>query len=287
MKAVLLFTFLFLTKIIFSQCPTEILPSDGTLCSITYTIDVALNSAVTIISNNASRIETREMEDGGPWTEWDASSSIGQGHYGIIEVRSTADSDGGAANITSIQQGVPSCQDGVFEIEYTTTNSDEGTCSGLPIQFFEALKVKFTEGMTILSWSVFQQINNEKFLIQHSTDANDFDQIGEVKGAGNTHEIIGYEFIHKNPFPGMNYYRIKQVDFDGKYSFSEVVSVNFDGVEMTIFPNPGEGEIKVNSPGADRLIIYNQYGKINTGGGIGKRRKSTGFGSFTKWNVYF
>jgi hypothetical protein len=109
---------------------------------------------------------------------------------------------------------------------------------------------------------VAHQVNNEKFIIQHSTDANHVNQIGEVKGASDSQEIMTYEFIHENPTLGMNYYRIKQVDFNGKYSLSQVVSVNFEGEEMTLYPNPGKGEIRVNSTVAEQLLIYDQYGMI-------------------------
>ena len=80
--------------------------------------------------------------------------------------------------------------------------------------------------MVILNWTTASELNNDYFTIERSKDAVEFQPIKFVEGAGNSNSILNYEIIDVNPFLGTSYYRLKQTDFNGKYSFSNIVSVN-------------------------------------------------------------
>jgi uncharacterized protein YjhX (UPF0386 family) len=79
-----------------------------------------------------------------------------------------------------------------------------------------SIKVKF---------STLSEINNDYFNIEHSADGIEFEAIGEINGTGNSNSRINYEFIDENPLENINYYRLKQTDFDGQYAYSDIKTI--------------------------------------------------------------
>lgn len=97
-----------------------------------------------------------------------------------------------------------------------------------------------------LIWETSSEINNSHFEIQHSTDGRIFETIGQVQGIGTSNYGRQYQFNHNSPVRGNNYYRLHQVDFDGKSSTSEIVSVNLNTeLEVHYFPHPLEDELTI------------------------------------------
>jgi hypothetical protein len=97
-----------------------------------------------------------------------------------------------------------------------------------------------------LIWETSSEINNSHFEIQHSIDGRIFETIGQVQGLGTSNYGKQYQFTHNNPVRGNNYYRLHQVDFDGKSSTSEIVSVNLNTeLEVQYFPNPLQDELTI------------------------------------------
>jgi hypothetical protein len=96
-----------------------------------------------------------------------------------------------------------------------------------------------------LSWQTASEKNNDFFLVEKMKADQTFESIGKVKGAGTTVAQTNYSFIDEKPKLGNNYYRLKQTDEDGKFVYSQVVHVSFDGKPATsysIYPNPSEGK---------------------------------------------
>ncbi len=75
-----------------------------------------------------------------------------------------------------------------------------------------------------LHWQTSSEINNEKFVLERSFDNVTFDVIGEVSGQGNSFSLINYSFADINAGVGINFYRLKQVDFDGIFEYSKVLA---------------------------------------------------------------
>ena len=94
----------------------------------------------------------------------------------------------------------------------------------LPIVLID-FKAYLLDSVVKIDWTTASETNNEKFEIQRSADGLNFATIGELAGAGNSNRILKYEFVDKSPFKGLSYYRLKQKDFDGKYSFGKIVWV--------------------------------------------------------------
>lgn len=105
-------------------------------------------------------------------------------------------------------------------------------------------------GAAVLEWTTASEINNDYFIIEKSSDLKTFYELGRVDGAGNSNTVLGYSMVDKKMFRGNNYYRLKQVDFDGTMTNCDVIVVNCDrelGGEpiLTAYPNPFTDEIYV------------------------------------------
>ena len=90
-----------------------------------------------------------------------------------------------------------------------------------------------------MEWATASEINNSHFEAERSAFSGDWRTLGKVEGHGNSFQINQYQFIDERPIAGMNYYRLKQTDIDGKYKYSNVVRIDFNrGGKITISPNP-------------------------------------------------
>lgn len=78
----------------------------------------------------------------------------------------------------------------------------------------------------MVRWKTASESNNDYFTVERSEDGVNFRNIGEVKGAGNSSHLISYYLLDSDYLKGINYYRLKQTDFNGKYSYSSIVSVD-------------------------------------------------------------
>lgn len=109
----------------------------------------------------------------------------------------------------------------------------------LPVAF-EYFKAEQKQPFSIrLDWGTIQETNNTAFIIERSAEQKTWEVIGSMKPAGNSLTRFTYSYNDNNPLAGSNYYRIKQVDLDGRSSFSEVVRVtNQVKKNISIFPNP-------------------------------------------------
>jgi len=91
-----------------------------------------------------------------------------------------------------------------------------------------------------LDWQTASELNNDYFIIEHSTDGKEYTPVAHVDGKGTTSERQVYQFIHDEPFFGENYYRLKQVDFDGQFEYSKVVIalIKMEESKINVYPNP-------------------------------------------------
>lgn len=118
-----------------------------------------------------------------------------------------------------------------------------------------------------LNWLTASERNNAYFNIERSANGRDWSNIGQVKGNGTTSKATNYGFADETPLATINYYRLKQVDTDGKSSYSPTVSVNFkgNGKQMSVFPNPANDRLTVVSERFDTegvVEIYDLAGRL-------------------------
>jgi len=138
----------------------------------------------------------------------------------------------------------------------------------LPIEL-SSFSAKKDNGTVNLYWSTASEKNNDYFKLLRSIDGKNFNEIGRLNGAGTKNDASYYQFSDKKPIAGTNYYKLVQVDFDGKSSESKVVfaTFNFNDAVLSVSSNGGTVLAKLNTPvGGNGTIILSdiQGRKIKT-----------------------
>ncbi len=121
-----------------------------------------------------------------------------------------------------------------------------------------------------LTWITASEVNNDYFEIQRSFEGRNFETIGKVKGKGNSTGRVNYSFLDSDiAFNGAYTYRLRQVDFDGKFEFSNLVNIEIARkgvVKTTLYPNPSVNdvnlEIYANEGSNLKVDIYDNLGKL-------------------------
>jgi Secretion system C-terminal sorting domain len=155
-------------------------------------------------------------------------------------------------------------------------------CTPLPLNLL-SFTGKNKSNYNLLQWQTAFESNNNSFEVEKSTDSRNFVVIGRVK----FEPAFSYSFIDKYPDNGPNFYRLKQTSLDNKVVYSETIVINLHSYDLsiTIYPNPGTGQIKLISSGiVDELKISNSTGQIISYYMPGKKEVSLEFGST---GIYF
>lgn len=116
----------------------------------------------------------------------------------------------------------------------------------------------------LVRWTTESEENNDFFSIEKSVDGKHWQTIGNIKGNGNSFTTIEYEFVDEQPFHGVNYYRIKQNDFDGTFEYSPIQSiVSHSENDISIFPNPSTGQVFIQTNiEIETILIFNNIGQL-------------------------
>lgn len=135
---------------------------------------------------------------------------------------------------------------------------------GIELLDFNGVKIN---NQNVLQWTTSTEINNAYFDIEYSQDVKQFANIGKINSKainGNSSNNINYEFIDANPKQGHNYYRLKQVDFDGSFSYSKLIDLYYASPdEISIYPNPAKNQLFVNSDKKNlKYQIENYMGQV-------------------------
>lgn len=154
---------------------------------------------------------------------------------------------------------------GCFEAVYANCVGGLGV---LPVELLE-FNSKVINNEVILNWSTGSELNNSHFEIWVASDESKFVKINEVKGKGNTLDLQKYSSGFHPKSEGVLYIKLRQVDFDGKYTDSEIISViyfqsmNFEAVEL--YPNPANNIISFRNLRLDNAYsveIYSTHGSL-------------------------
>ena len=111
----------------------------------------------------------------------------------------------------------------------------------IPVELTSFLALGTKDGVQ-LNWETATEINNQRFEIERSNDSQNFTIVGSVNGRGTTTEKSTYSFVDKGVNEGKYYYRLKQVDYNGAYEYSQVIEVEFSVPQVFSlaqnYPNP-------------------------------------------------
>lgn len=162
---------------------------------------------------------------------WDGSAWTSEGNTGITGSAT-------AGTITSIP---------VTNFSPFTLATLNGAVNNFPITLtsFTATPVG---NLVKLDWTTSSETANDYFTVERSRDANVWETVGHVDGAGNASARNDYHTVDQFPYEGLSFYRLQFTDFDGGQLYSEVRSVEFiPSAELLIFPNPADGTLYISA----------------------------------------
>lgn len=146
--------------------------------------------------------------------------------------------------------------------------------TALPVTWLDVKAEQKTDREIAISWSTSTEINNAFFEIEKTKDNRNYTTIGNVAGAGNKSSVSHYQFIDFEPSNEVVYYRIKQVDYDGKFDYSKIVTVKRDNKldELGVYPNPAVAQINIEFKRSLKTTgmytVSNSFGQIVKQGDI-------------------
>ncbi|MCX7876835.1 MAG: T9SS type A sorting domain-containing protein [Melioribacteraceae bacterium] len=127
--------------------------------------------------------------------------------------------------------------------------SDSWSQAPLPVQL-TSFTASLYDNKVKLNWSTATEINNYGFNIERKTENDDWNKIAFVNGNGNSNSPKDYTFVDINPPTGKVFYRLKQIDFDGTYEYSNIVEVDIATPQMFVleqnYPNPFNPETNIS-----------------------------------------
>jgi hypothetical protein len=144
-------------------------------------------------------------------------------------------------------------------------NGGTACISPLPVTWVYFTAKSYKENEALLNWATSDAVNNDHFEIEHSINGNTFKAIGRIH-ASNKIGLNEYSFNQKSLTEGVNYFRIKQVDIDGNFSYSSIVTLfNRTSLSINVFPNPSHEKVTISLPkNATQCKVYNILGQVKS-----------------------
>ncbi|GEM_PF-2282500 len=137
-----------------------------------------------------------------------------------------------------------------YSTQFVTLATTNESSSPLPVEMLYFTGEDY-KGEVQLDWATSTEVNNDFFEVHRSQDGVDWNMIGIVSGAGTTVEEQTYDFSDFKPHVGNSYYRLRQVDFDGQFEYSEIilVQVALEPVSFNVYPNSFRDHFNVDVKG--------------------------------------
>lgn len=151
------------------------------------------------------------------------------------------------------------------------SSSPISVTTALPVTLI-SFEVKKENQTANLSWSTSSEVNSNRFEIQHSVDAKQWNSVGTVESNQNSAIRQNYTFNHNNPSSGDNYYRLKMIDNDETFAYSTIKTLSFEqSLRLTLYPNPVSDELKLDIKdwtNVKKIQIYNLNGSVVYDAGV-------------------
>jgi hypothetical protein len=235
-------------------------------CSTTYNMPALNNGRWTINAYDASNTQITSANGTYSMTLYNLAGSYsnhtGANGWTVMKDPGT----GWGLNGTCVISGINSVQRAGM-----SGFSNFGTAqasSPLPIELL-TFNGKSLGTTNLLEWTTATETNNDYFTIEHSQNAIQFEDIIQVDGAGTSTQEKNYSATDRFPYAGLTYYRLKQTDFDGNFTYSGIIAIenNIDDIKLeNLHPNPTSGDINFDffTPvkGTIQVEILDAYGKL-------------------------
>jgi hypothetical protein len=238
--------------------------------SITTVPATAANFTGNVYNLNQTYLITCKYEWISPGTADDACS---------IYIHPTTPASTEPVAMSATQSGSSGLADGnitsIFMRQGTAANAVAAVVDGfrvattwsptIPVEFVD-FKAKKENTTAKLIWQTATELNNSHYGIERSLEGKTYEKIGEILGYGNSNQSRTYSFVDEKPNTGVNYYRLRQVDLDGKETVTKAVSVNFSkNTSMKVYPNIVKDNLVVDINAVDNtseLTIVNLLGQV-------------------------
>lgn len=230
-----------------------ILASDDLGDNYIYEVDVQSSSmfSTTYISSSPSELQWSQINDSLYCLTWDGShphiTTINRQSGALTDIMTIDSAYGLQSGISTFDQNLghyiflsndKDWNQRILEVDPVSgtlvncsypdiylTEIVTGAClaSTLPVKFANIQAKPTSDNKITIEWVTASESNNEYFEVQRLSSYGTFQTIGRVEGAGNSVEPLSYSFIDEAPYEGINYYKIKQYDYNGKYSLTKTV----------------------------------------------------------------
>jgi len=154
-----------------------------------------------------------------------------------------------------------------FSLNWNLSTPDMLDCTVLPVELLHFTGELTATGAVLLGWTTAHERNSSHFVVERSTDGVEFLPIGQMAARGWTESTSNYELYDEAPRVGMNYYRLVQVDLDGRRAHANVVPILVEGLgaRLTVVPNPAHEHAEVmlrELPTAARWLVTDARGRL-------------------------
>jgi hypothetical protein len=212
----------------------------NTACTFTYTLNVtgtatinAINFQARASSSGATSISTFTI-NGTPKTP--SPSVLPNSAFNAISVPVSPAITISGGTLTIVIGFTGASNSSINWVNRIDDFQISGTTAPIELTEFSA---KVVPAGVALNWVTAAERDNDYFSVERGGDDQRFEEIGQVKGSGNSTTLKYYDFMDTKPLVGTNYYRLRQVDFDGKFDYSPVQSVQIAASgAVALLPNP-------------------------------------------------
>jgi hypothetical protein len=241
---------------------SRMIAGDGLANSKAY---IKMNGAKLILEDKNSGVEALNVDNYYfNWSDY-TSSVINQT---IRTTNNTKNCGGSSPN---------SCSAPIVYGPIALTYTGFGSAIILPVIISDFTVINNTNSVNI-SWSTKQESNSAYFLVERSNDGSRWNQVGQVKATGNSSIVVKYQFSDLAKINGVAHYRLKMVDLDNKFVYSDVKSIRSSTIaSVKVFPNPASDYATITldaKAGNTKIRLINQNGQVvaeqsvNAGNGV-------------------
>ena len=217
-----------------------------------------------VVYINGSEVARFNMPTGSITFTTLASSVIGgaeEDRFFTVSVSTSVLNAGSNIIAVEIHQANVTSSDISFDLQFIGVEPNP-----LPVELIYFTASSGPTGVS-LEWATASEENNDYFIVEHSVDGYQFKSIAKIEGHGNRKNLTHYRIVDHNPYPGLNYYRLKQVDYDGSVDYSDIVSISIDSNYdiILLFPNPSSDFIRIKSwtdVSVCGVVIRNLLGQV-------------------------
>jgi len=234
-------------------------PNPTTVVNVTFSLNGVIDTIKQVetegywnLSENSPLIGGNYQASVSPSSFWTLSKPWAQGYYGLLKQDAVADPwdflNGGIRSNDSTTTAFSNFSN--YALAFADTTIIEPAF--LPIALVKFEGEKTTQG-NLLTWTTEEEIDNDYFELQRSSDGVNFYTIGTVDGIGSSSVLQDYEYLDAQPINGWNYYRLKDVNIYGDYEYSHIVALDNrrEDVALRLLPNPATDRFTFDYIGVD------------------------------------